>query len=71
MDSYKLRDGRPIGDVRWGELASLAARSLEEACVLEAIRTRGTPADPGVKVRDILKDADLAEIVARAKERAR
>lgn len=68
FDTFKLRDGRAIGDVRYGELARLELSGLVEAEVVRAIRKRGV-APHDSQVRHIIKPAVLDRIVAKAKEK--
>lgn len=63
LDSFKVRDGRSIGDVRWNELERLANKSRIEAEVLNRLRKRGVPLDPTAKVRDLVTDEELTDIV--------
>jgi hypothetical protein len=70
FDTFKLRDGRGIGDVRYGELERLETSGLVEAEVLRAIRKRGV-APHDAKVRHIIKPAVLNRIVLKAKEKCR
>ena len=66
LDTFKVRDGRAIGDVPWGSLERLARENAVEAAVLQAVRTRGMPADPATLVRDLITAADLETILRGA-----
>lgn len=68
MESYRVRDGRPIGDVRYGELARLKAANACEAAVVDQIMQHGKCEDHSMRVRDFVKVADLQRFIQRAAE---
>lgn len=67
MDSWKIRDGRSLGDVTFGELESLRFENAREASIIRQIQRHGT-ADPSAKVRDVIKVDDLQRMIQRAAE---
>lgn len=68
MESYRVRDGRAIGDVRYGELARLKAANAAEAAVVDQIIQHGKCEDHSMRVRDFVKVADLQRFIQRAAE---
>lgn len=67
LDSYKVRDGRPIGDIRIGELERLRSANAMEAAVLRQIQRLGY-ADPNMTVRMIVDHDTLARMIQKAAE---
>lgn len=67
LDSFKVRDGRSIGDVLVGELESLRAANAMEASVLRQIQRLGY-ADTRMPVRAIVDPDTLARMIQRAAE---
>lgn len=70
LDDYKVRDGRSIGDVRFGELDGLWTASYEEAFVLRQIKRKYAHAAHDAKVRDLIKADELKLMKQRAAELA-
>lgn len=68
LDSFKVRDGRPIGDITFGELERLRGESAQEASLLRQIQRHTANASPDAKVREIIKAADLERMIQRAAE---
>lgn len=68
FDTFKTRDGRFIGDVRYGELERLASQDQIEGAVFEAIRKRGVAAHD-TKVRHLIKPAMLETIIRNAQRK--
>lgn len=68
FDTFKVRDGRAIGDVCYGELARLETQDRIEAAVFAAIRKRGVAAH-GTAVRDLIKPKLLETIIRNAREK--
>lgn len=62
FDTFKLPDGRAIGDVRWGELARLAREHATVSRLLALIGEHGE-ADPHAHVRDVLTESALKEFI--------
>lgn len=57
LDTLKIRDGRPIGDVRWHEIEKLITANTREAGYLKAIKNRFANVPDGfTRVRDLLSD---------------
>jgi hypothetical protein len=68
FDTFKMRDGRKIGDVRYGELLRLETTDKVEAEILKRIRERGSAAHD-TPVRLLIKPKLLATIIRNAKEK--
>lgn len=66
FDTFKVRDGRMIGDVRYGELERLETADRVEAAVFAAIR-KHIQAPHDAKVRHLIKPKVLATIVKRTR----
>lgn len=66
MDTFRLADGRPVGDVCWGEINGLIVANGREGRVLRAIRMHIAEAPGDALVRDIVRasviEAALAEV---------
>lgn len=54
MDTHKIRDGRSIGNIRFGELESLRATNLQEAALFKLIQ-KHCVADSSTLIRDAIK----------------
>jgi hypothetical protein len=67
LDSFRVRDGRSIGDVRIGELEGLRAANAMEASLLRQIQ-RHAVADHDARVRDVIKPDDLQIMIQKASE---
>jgi hypothetical protein len=67
FDSFKVRDGRPIGDVRFGELKRMMSANAIEAAVIRQILEHGD-APHDARVRDLLKTEQLQRMIQRAAE---
>lgn len=70
LDSFKVRDGRSIGDVRFGELDSLAFTNEMEAALVRQIKLHAR-ASHDSKVRDVVKDREMKQFIANAERQAR
>jgi hypothetical protein len=68
LDSFRVRDGRPIGDLRWDELERLRADNAMEASVLRQLLRHGNPASPGSLVRDTVSPETLERMIQRGAE---
>jgi len=66
-DTFKVRDGRGIGDVRWGQLASLEGADMLSAAVIRRLM-KHTQAPHDMTVREAVKVRDLRRIVSEARE---
>lgn len=69
LDSFKIRDGRPIGDVRFGELNELRLKNDVESRVLYQVMHHANAAHDA-KVRDVIKDTELRRFIANAEKHA-
>jgi hypothetical protein len=67
LDSFRVRDGRAIGDVRIGELEGLRAANAMEASLIRQIQ-RHAVADHDARVRDVIKPDDLQIMIQKASE---
>lgn len=67
LDTYKIRDGRAIGDVRYGELESLRSSNVMEAAIIRQIQKYAQAAHDA-KVRDIITADDLNRFKQKAAE---
>jgi hypothetical protein len=67
LDSFKVRDGRPIGDVRIGELETMRTANVREAAVLRQIQRLGY-ADANMTVRALVDHDTLAKMIQKAAE---
>jgi hypothetical protein len=68
FDTITLRDGTPIGDLRWSQLDRFIADNAHEAALLRMVKSHAVPADPNAKVRDVVKIDVLQRFVRQAKE---
>ena len=68
FDSFKIRDGRPIGDLTFGEIDRIRTTNVREAAVLRQVQKHCAYAEPGAKVRDLVKREDMERFVQRAAE---
>jgi hypothetical protein len=65
MDTYRVRDGRVIGDVRFSEVPHLRAQGGYEVALLDAILAYGIPPDPSSRIRDYMPAKDLEALGAK------
>jgi len=70
IDTFKVRDGRALGDLLWRELTVLARENEAEGRVLRAIAGHVANADPEAKVRTIVKAETVDAIVKEARRGA-
>ena len=68
FDSFKIRDGRAIGDLTFGEIDRIRTTNVREAAVLRQVQKHCAYAEPGAKVRDLVKREDMERFVQRAAE---
>ncbi len=66
LDTYKVSDGRAIGNVLFCEIPKLRRHSLREAYILDQLQ--GYVANPtsNHRIRDIIKAADLDALIREA-----
>lgn len=69
LDSFKIRDGRAIGDVLMGEVERLRAANAVEAHIFAQIKQHAV-ADSSMRVRDVIKPKEFQRIQQRAAELA-
>lgn len=65
MDTFRIRDGRPIGDVSWGEIGGLIADNDREARVLRAVRMHIAEAPSDALIRDIVRASVIEAALTR------
>ena len=71
LDTFRVRGGKPVGDVTFGELESLRARSALEAGLLARIQKYAGPnVDTAARVRDIVPP-DLVDKALKELKRGR
>lgn len=67
FDSFKVRDGRGIGEVRFGELKRMMTTNAREAAVIRQIIEHGD-APHDARVCDMVKQDALERMIQRAAE---
>lgn len=67
LDTYRIRDGRAIGDVRFGELERLRSANAAEASLIRQIQRHATAGHDAL-VRDVVKADDLQRMIQKAAE---
>lgn len=68
MDTFRIRDGRPIGDVSWGEIGGLIADNDREARVLRAVRMHIADAPSDALIRDIVRASVIEAALTKVPE---
>lgn len=68
LDSFKVRDGRPIGDVPFSSIDRLIAEGGHEMMVLKLIRARGVPPDRNTPIRLLIGVQEMERIIQKAAE---
>lgn len=68
LDSYRVRDGRAIGDLTFGELVAMRGANIREASVLKQIKNHVANAESNLRVRDAIKPDVLEKMIQRAAE---
>lgn len=68
FDSFKIRDGRAIGDLTFGEIERIRTTNVREAAVLRQVQKHCAYAEPGMKVREIVSREDMEKFIQRAAE---
>lgn len=68
LDSYKVRDGRAIGDVSYGELRQLAKQNKMEAALCDMIEKHGVPPSQTTKIRLFISAERLERMIQKAAE---
>jgi hypothetical protein len=63
LDVVKVRDGAPIGDLRWSMLDRMIVENLREAALLRSIRPRA-PADANERIRDFMCADEIDRLIA-------
>lgn len=66
LDTFKLRDGRALGDVQWSELLHIAAANDRESRVLRAVYGYAHNVDPSSRVRDVVRPAFVEDAIKSA-----
>lgn len=70
LDSWKVRDGRAIGDVQFSELEGLRFANAQEAVLVDLIRKHASYVEPGARVRDVIKAEELQRMIQKSAEMA-
>ncbi|MDR3488735.1 MAG: hypothetical protein P4M05_28010 [Bradyrhizobium sp.] len=65
FDTFKVRDGRAIGDLLWHELKKLAQSNEREARILRTIEGAVANAPSEAKVRDVVSVRIVAAAIAK------
>ena len=68
LDSFRLRDGRAIGDIIFGEIEMLRFENAREASVLRQVQRHAGNATANQTVREVIRPADLERMIQRAAE---
>lgn len=68
LDSFRVRDGRAIGDVPWSSLDRLIADGGHEIALLRLLRDRGIPPNRNTPIRDLVSVREMEQLVQRAAE---
>ena len=68
LDTFRVRDGRPIGNVAWGELIVLARSNEREGRILRFIEGQRRGVDPKMKIRDALSAKIVEDAIRFATE---
>ncbi|MBT1154321.1 hypothetical protein J1C56_01815 [Aminobacter anthyllidis] len=68
LDSFRVRDGRAIGDVPWSSLDRLISEGGREIAVLKMIRNKGVPPDHNSPIRLYVGVQELERIIQKAAE---
>lgn len=68
MDTIRVRDGRAIGDVAYGELGRMAASNRREAALFDLIKAHAKPDSEFARVREIVKVVDLQRMIQKSAE---
>lgn len=67
LDTYRVRDGRTIGNITLSELPELRAQNLQEALVIEKIKNHTANGAGYQLVREIISDESLQRFIDDAK----
>ena len=68
FDTQLLRDGTPLGDLRYSQLGRYIASNTREAALLRLVRDHGVPADPNARIRDIVNRETMQRFLQQAAE---
>ena len=68
MDTWKLSDGTPIGDVKSGQIPRLKSRSLRDAALLGMIENYAVASDPFTAVRDAVPIQEIQKMIQKTAE---
>lgn len=68
LDTHRIRDGRAIGDVRYGEIETLRTANAMEASLFRQIQKKIGYADHDAKLRDLVSADELNAMKQRAAE---
>lgn len=68
LDTHRIRDGRAIGDVRYGEIETLRTANAMEASIFRQIQKRIGYAEQDAKLRDLITAEELNAMKQKAAE---
>ena len=68
FDTRVLRDGTPIGDLRWSQIERFIGDNAQEAALLNMIRKHGVPSDPNARIRDIISEETMQKFIQKSAE---
>lgn len=68
LDTHRIRDGRPIGDVRYGEIETLRTANAMEASLFRQIQKKIGYADHDARLRDLVSAEELNAMKQKAAE---
>ncbi|WBU27511.1 hypothetical protein OOZ54_12485 [Rhodopseudomonas palustris] len=68
LDTLKVRDGRAIGDVRFGEIETMRMANAMEASIFRQIQRKYAFAAHDTKLRELLSADELNQMKQRAAE---
>jgi hypothetical protein len=68
LDTFRVRDGRVIGNLMLRDLPDLVASNRKEAAILERVRNHSANGAPHQLVREIISDESLKRFISEAEE---
>jgi hypothetical protein len=66
FDTFKVPDGRPIGDITYAELGGLISTNMVFMSIFRQIQLHGVPPRDKAKVRTLIKEGTLKRFVTDA-----
>jgi hypothetical protein len=68
FDTQLLRDGTPLGDLRFSQIDRFIATNTKEAALLRLVRDHGQPCDQNARIRDIVNIETMQRMLQKAAE---